>query len=342
MGSASRASTAFTTRLSFARLIVGEVGVALAEAVVVVDEVDGAQRAVASHLAHHAPNAVAVVRVVFHGEADAVVARGQEDAVGRHIPPHALVHHGFQAVGGGKAAAGFSPALGNVVFGKQLHGGAPGVAVVGGLHHGLSRRLVLMPGVGEVVQVELAVPVGHHGLVVVGPGALAAHGLDGMHAHHGLQSAVVALGTGHGLAAVVHHVAVVFDESLYKFLGGHEHGAVLVAHGEAHRAGLVLKGHEVFRAVGAVDAVAIGVVVDVPPVAHLCRRRTFGEALGEGLRRLAPRAVGTLGEGHLDVAHGARVVLHHHHVVVVASASPAWRRWPRNRARRRASHARRS
>ena len=56
--------------------VVGIVGVLLAETVVVVDEIDGTERAVFLDFAHHTPDAVAVVGVVLHRLADAIVADG--------------------------------------------------------------------------------------------------------------------------------------------------------------------------------------------------------------------------------------------------------------------------
>ena len=151
--------------------------------------------------------------------------------------------------------------------------------------------------------------------MVIRPGLLAAHCLDGMDAHDRLQTAVMPLGQRHRLARVVHHVPIIFNETIDQFLRSHEHGAVLMAHGKADGACLVLESLEVLRAVGAVDAALVAVVVDVPPVAGLSGARPLSKILGERLRRLTPRAVGTVGKGHLDVTHGARIVFHYHHVV---------------------------
>ena len=134
-----------------------------------------------------------------------------------------------------------------------------------------------MAGVGQVVHIEPSVPVGHHRLVVIGPRFLAAQGLDVMHADGGLQSAVVPFGARDGRSGIVHTVAVVFLQVLHQLLVGHEYRAVLMANGEAHAARLVLEGFEVLRAMGAVDFMAVRVVVDVVPVAHFRRGRSFGE-----------------------------------------------------------------
>ena len=42
-----------------------------------------------------------------------------------------------------------------------------------------------------------------------------------------------------------------------------------MAHGETNRSRLVLEGLEILGAMGTVDLVAVGVVVDIVPVAHL-------------------------------------------------------------------------
>ena len=155
--------------------------------------------------------------------------------------------------------------------------------------------------------------------MVIGPGPLATQRLNVVHTDGGLQSAVVAFWSGNGRSGIVHAVAVILFQVLHQLLVGHEYRAVLMSEGEAHAARLVLEGLEVLRAMGSVDFVAVRVVVDVVPVAHLCRRGTFGKLLREGFRCCRPRAVGTLRKSHLDVAHGARIVFHHHHVVLVSA-----------------------
>jgi hypothetical protein len=74
----ARISAQVLRRVPVAAPVVGVVGVAVAEPVVVIDEVDGPQAAVVAHLTDDAPYAVAVVVVVFGVEAHAIVAQGIE------------------------------------------------------------------------------------------------------------------------------------------------------------------------------------------------------------------------------------------------------------------------
>ena len=176
---------------------------------VVIDEVDRAERAVLLHLSHHAAYTVAVVGIVFHGQADAVIASGNQLAVRCYIPPYALMHDGFQVVGGRKVLACLRPAFRHWIGREELHGVRPFVAVFGCLHDGLAGSLMLVAGICQIVQVELPVPIGYHRLMVIGPGLLATHGLDSMDTHHGLQAAVVTFRTRNGSACIVNHIAVV-------------------------------------------------------------------------------------------------------------------------------------
>ena len=299
--------------------IVRIVGVFLVEVVVVIYEVDWAERAVGLYFAHHSAYGVAVVGVVLGRYGHAVVANGDELARLRHVEAHALVHYGLQVLGHNARPCGLGEAVGHVVYGEQLYRLAPCVAVVRRLEHRLSRRLVLAARVGQVVHIELSVPVSHHRLVVIEPVAASAHGLYVVHSHYGRQSAVVACGRCHHAAGIVHGVAVFLDEVVHDFFRCYEHRAVLVAYGEADAARAVLEVHEVLSPCRAVDAVAVRVIVDVVPAVGHCRRRPLGEALRERLRGLAPRAVRRLGEGNFEVALLARVVLQHHHVVLVAA-----------------------
>ena len=78
--------------------------------------------------AHHAAYAVAVVRVVFHGEADAVVAGGEENSR-RDIPTDALVHDGLEIMGGRKVwTALLCPAFGNRIF-RELNAAYKGLDI---------------------------------------------------------------------------------------------------------------------------------------------------------------------------------------------------------------------
>ena len=173
------------------------------------------------------------------------------------MPSHALVHYGLEVLCHNARPCRLGEAVGHVVRREQVHRLGPCVTVGRCLQHRLSRRLMLAAWVGEVVHIELAVPVSHHRLVVVEPTRLAAHGLHAVHTHHGRQSAVVACRRCNGLACVVHRLAVIFFQCIYKLLVGHEHRAVLVADGEFHSSRLVLEVHEVFGPVCAVNLVAV-------------------------------------------------------------------------------------
>ena len=150
---------------------------------------------------------------------------------------------------------------------------------------------MLVAGVAEEVQVELPVPVGHHGLVVVRPAVVACvggvlavglHNLDVVHTHHRTEAAVVALGIAERGACVVNPVVgmqQVVDEALV----GLEDGTVLVEYGHADLLGDVLELYEVLGEVGAEVLQLVAVVVDEPAAVHLGGRRTFHHLAREGL-----------------------------------------------------------
>ena len=215
----------------------------------------------------------------------------------------------------GKVGPLFRPALGHGVFREQLHWLRPRITVLRRLKHGLARCLVLVTGIGQVVHIQLAVPLAQHGLVVIRPRLLSTHRLYGVNAHHGLQPAVVPLRASDGLACIAHHVTVILLQTFNQLLVGHEHRAMLMTYWERHPTRLVLKGLEVLRAMGAVNLVSVGVVINVVPVAYLRHGRPLGERLRERLRCRAPRPIGAAGKRHLDITHRARVVLKDHHVM---------------------------
>ena len=128
-----------------------------------------------------------------------------------------------------------------------------------------------MAGISQVVHIELTVPVCHHRLMVIGPGLSPSHRLNGMHADHWFQSSVMPLRTGYRLSGIVHHVTVVFNQSLYQLLVDKEHRAVLMPYRETDSPRLVLKSLEVLGTVGTVYLIPVTVIVDIPPVTHLCR-----------------------------------------------------------------------
>ena len=146
--------------------------------------------------------------------------------------------------------------------------------------------------VSQIVHIEPAVPIADHRLMVIGPGLFAAHRLDGMHADNGFQPTIMSFWTGDGLSAVMYYIAIVSDESLNQLLIGHKDGSMLMTNGENDRSCLILEGLEVLRTMGTVDLMSVGVVVDVIPVAHLCRTRALGELFCKRLRGRTPGTVG--------------------------------------------------
>ena len=151
---------------------------------------------------------------------------------------------------------------------------------------------MLMTGVSQIVHVEFAIPIADHRLMVIGPGFLTSHGLDAMHTHDGLQTAIVPFRTGDGLAGIMHHVAIVFDKSLHQLLVSHKHRSVLMPYGKTDGTRLILERLEVFCAMGAVNLMLVRVVVDVIPVAYLRRRGAFSKRLCKRLGCCTPRAIG--------------------------------------------------
>ena len=254
-------------------LVVGEVGVLLAEAMVIVYEVYGAERPVCLYLAYHPADAVAVGGVVLRCHRHHVVAHGEELAgLLRYIPSHTLVHDGHQVLGfHPRVFLRFLESVRHLVFREQHHRIRPCVSVLGCLQHGLSRRLVLRARVGEIVHVEFTIPVGNHRLMVVCRPLLGAHSLDVVHSHCGRQPSVVACWQRNLLACVVYGKCVVFYKVVHQLLRCHEHRAVLVAIGEGNRPRLVLEMLEVLRALCAVDELAVPVIVYIPPSVHVCR-----------------------------------------------------------------------
>ena len=157
----------------------------------------------------------------------------------------------------------------------------------------------------------------YHGLMVVGPGLLTSHGLYAVNTHYRLQTSVMSFRTGDGLAGVMHHIAVVFDESLYQRFVCHKHSAVFMTNGEIHRTRLVLEVLEVLSAMGSVDLVAVGVVIDIIPVANFRCRWSFGKRLCEWLGGRTPGTIRRICKSHLDIPHRTGVVFYYHHIVIL-------------------------
>ena len=169
----------------------GEVGVRSVPTVVVIEKIDGAERAIGQHFAHHAADAVAIVGVVLLVEANAIVSDSQQTRTGfgrRNIPAHTLMHHGLEsfaaelvgelfhgahlverAVGIINLAGAVEDVGGQRVFGEKDFGSSPIVTVLGSLHPGDARWDVFAQRIAEEVHPEPALPISQHRLMVVGP-----------------------------------------------------------------------------------------------------------------------------------------------------------------------------
>ena len=169
----------------------------------VADEVDGTHRAVGLDFSRHTPYTSLLEGVV----AVTVECHHEQPAVGSGVETHALVHDvAIVRLGDGHA-------LGSLIRGKSHKGLAPVAAVIRGDEQGLAGRLLLVDRVGEILQIELAVPVGDVGCVVVGPaitvglvgmGAVGTHHLYILSADGIGQSAIVQAGIAYLSADITH------------------------------------------------------------------------------------------------------------------------------------------
>ena len=155
----------------------------------------------------------------------------------------------------------------------------PSIAVRGGLVHGVRRRNMLIFGVAKVVNVELVVPVGHHGLMVVGPTltiglrrmfAIGTKNLDIMHSNDRRETAIVSIGIAERLARIVNLPGI--QQSVKNGFISLEDGAVLVQIWDADLIGDIFESHKVLGEMGTKILQTITVVVDKPTILYLhCR-----------------------------------------------------------------------
>ena len=185
---------------------------------------------------------------------------------------------------------------------------------------------MLVLRVAEIMHIELIVPISHHRLVVVGPPvavslrgvlAIGAQNLDVMHSNDRRESSIVTIGIAQRLTRIVNLPGI--QQTIQDGFVSLKDGAVLVQIRHIYLVGHVLKRLKVFRVMSTEVEEAIAVVVDQPTVVHLEGCRTFHHLTRKRLGSLAPRTIGRLGKGHLDVALRTGVVLQHHHVVSLAS-----------------------
>ena len=125
----------------------------------IADEIDLAECSVVFHFSHH-PAYTAFLEWVV---AMSIESYDEQFAIGCSVESHALVHD--------IAIVAFreSHSFGRFVFGKGYLRFSP-VTSVGRSHvQRVAWRLLFILGVGEIFQIETAVPVGEVGSMVVGP-----------------------------------------------------------------------------------------------------------------------------------------------------------------------------
>ena len=195
---------------------------------------------------------------------------------------------------------------------------------------------MLVLRVAEVVYVELILPIGHHGLVVIRPAvavadrrmfAIGAQYLDVMYTHHRTETSVMTIGIAQRLTSIVNLLGI--QQTVENGFVGLEDGTVLVQFGYANLVRDIFESHEVLGKVGAKVFQFVAVIVNEPADFFgftvfcfswdLHSRGAFHHLTGEWLRGLAPRPVWRLGVGYLDVSLRTGIVFQHHHVVLVAS-----------------------
>ena len=133
-----------------------------------INKVDRSEGAVFPDLTNHTSNTITVIGVVLLVKGYTIVANGIELSTLRYIPTYTLMHDGYQVVGLLRTVRLLETFRHHQLRKQNLQVG-PCVAVLGGLQHGARGGHMLILRVTEEVHIELVVPVGHHGLVVIGP-----------------------------------------------------------------------------------------------------------------------------------------------------------------------------
>ena len=129
--------------------------------------------------------------------------------------------------------------------------------------------------VAEVMHIELIIPIGHHGLMVICPPlsvslcrvfAIGPHNLDVMHTDHWRQASVVTIGITQRLTRIVNLLGI--QQTLQDGFVSLKDGAVLMQVGDNGLVADILEDHKIFRKVRSEVLQTIAVVVDEPAILY--------------------------------------------------------------------------
>ena len=322
-------------------LIIRISGILLIESVVVIDEIDRSERTVFLHLSHHTADAVTIVRVVLSVQCHTIVSGSQEDAALGYIPAHTLVHDCLQwfllvdiriLQFRLRLVFRLSEIGWHIIFREENLWLAPVISVLRNLHQGSRWRYMLLSRIAQEMHVELAVPIRHHRLMVIGPApaiclgrmlAVGTERLDIVDSYHWRQGSVMTRRICHRGSGIVD--AVLLQQSLHDAFRSTEDGAVLVVLRHTHLLAHIGEMNEILGKMSTEIEEAVTIVINEITIAQRTVLRqfdggwSFHEIAGERFRSLAPRSHRVLGKSHLDIAGIAGIILQYHHIIVLTT-----------------------
>ena len=282
-----------------------------------------------------------VAGVVLSVQSHTIVSGSQEDATLRYIPAHTLVHNSLQwfllvdiriLQFRFRLVFRLLETGWHIIFREENLWLAPIVSVLRNLHQGSRWGYMLLGRIAQEMHVELAVPIRHHRLMVIGPAsticlgrmlAVGTERLDIVNSYHWRQSSIMTRRICHRGSGIVD--AVLLQQSLHDAFRSTEDGAVLVVLRHTHLLAHIGEMNEILGKMSAEIEEAVTVVINEITIAQRTILRqfdggwSFHEIAGERLRSLAPRSHRVLGKSHLDIAGIAGIILQNHHIIVLTT-----------------------
>ena len=258
---------------------------------IVIDEIDRSERTVFLHLSHHTADAVAIVRVVLSVQSHTIVSGSQEDATLRYIPAHTLVHDSLQwfllvdiriLQFRFRLVFRLLETGWHIIFREENLWLAPIVSVLRNLHQGSRWGYMLLGRIAQEMHVELAVPIRHHRLMVIGPAsticlgrmlAVGTERLDIVNSYHWRQSSIMTRRICHRGSGIVD--AVLFQHGLHDAFRSTEDGAVLVVLRHTHLLAHIGEMNEILGKMSAEIEEAVTVVINEITIAKRTVLRQF-------------------------------------------------------------------